>query len=462
MKDKKEITGTKKITNFALRGAIGFGTGCGIAFGIPAVIGPDLFIIVECTIGFVISGVIGGAYLAKGRNVQRSALIASIGFAIGFIAAGMVIMFTCISLQGGVSISGGATGWGVGFGIAGVIGALFLRSGLKVITFRSLVYLAIAGGVGFGIGGAIGGAIAFAIFTKLNYWAIFIGLLIAHILGGTLLGAALGYIEKANTDMKYQNQTKALLPVERSGIAVTATVLGIFGMIFAVVFPVRFRLPQNFVFMIVLGGKEVAEQVTFFLALLGLPPLTIGVVALAKIKKSQGALFGKAWALIGMTSGVILTLFSLLLFLVSPISRHFEAKYAVALLESVHVHGQEKDWNYGNVIHDANLILGRVALKKGNIEKAKYYLLEAGKTPGSPQLNSFGPSFILARELLEKGGKSTVLEYLDLVSKFWANSENVNPSNHNAVRVAQEHAEELSKWKNEIINGKNPWGKKLH
>ncbi len=458
MVDEKEMTGTKRITNFALRGAIGFGVGCGIAFGIPAVIGPHLFIIVECTIGFVISGVIGGAYLAKGRNVQRSALIASIGFAIGFIVAGMIVTFTCISLQAKVSILWGATGWGVGFGIAGAIGALFLRSGLRVVTFRSLVYLVIASGLGFGIGGAIGGAAAFAIFTKLNYWAIFIGLLIAHILGGALLGTALGYIEKSNIDMKYQNQAKALLHVERSGIAVATTVLGIFGMILAIVFPARFKLPQNFVFMILFGGWGITTQTTFFLALLGLPSLAIGIVALAKIKKSQGALSGKVWALIGITSGVILTLFSLLLFLVGPISRYFEAKYAVALLESVH--GQEKDWNYGNVIHDANLILGRVALKKGNIEKTKHYLLEAGKTPGSPQLNSFGPSFTLAHELLEKGEKITVLEYLDLIGKFWANPENVNPSNHNRVRIAQEHAEKLSKWKNEIIKGKNPWGKK--
>jgi len=38
-------------------------------------------------------------------------------------------------------------------------------------------------------------------------------------------------------------------------------------------------------------------------------------------------------------------------------------------------------------------------LKEGKVEDAKHYLLEAGKTPGSPQLNSFGPDMSLAEEL---------------------------------------------------------------
>lgn len=79
----------------------------------------------------------------------------------------------------------------------------------------------------------------------------------------------------------------------------------------------------------------------------------------------------------------------------------------------------KKDWNYGNAIHKGHLTLGRVALRKGNIEEAKKQLLFAGKTPGSPQLDSFGPNMILAKELLEKGEKETVLQYLELCEVFW-------------------------------------------
>lgn len=96
-------------------------------------------------------------------------------------------------------------------------------------------------------------------------------------------------------------------------------------------------------------------------------------------------------------------------------------------------------WNYGNVIHKANTILGRIAIQENNLEMAKDKLLKSANTIGSPQLNSFGPSFVLARELLEKGEMSIVIEYLDLVAKFWANN-----------------AELLNMWKNEIKMGNVP------
>lgn len=97
-------------------------------------------------------------------------------------------------------------------------------------------------------------------------------------------------------------------------------------------------------------------------------------------------------------------------------------------------------WSYGNIVHNANQVLGRVALREGKITDARRYLLRAGSTPGSPQLNSFGPQLFLARELLERGEREVVLEYLDLVRRFWMKS-----------RLA-----ELDQWKHEIARGKIP------
>ena len=98
-----------------------------------------------------------------------------------------------------------------------------------------------------------------------------------------------------------------------------------------------------------------------------------------------------------------------------------------------------KDWNYGNAIHQANIVLGRIALARGNIEAAKKYLIEAGKTPGSPQLNSFGPNMTLAKELLEKKETQTVLSYFELCGKFWKMGN-----------------EKLKEWSELVRNGKMP------
>lgn len=121
--------------------------------------------------------------------------------------------------------------------------------------------------------------------------------------------------------------------------------------------------------------------------------------------------------------------------------------------ERLQANTDPNSWNYGNVIHEANTVLGLVALRVNDIEKAKHYLIQSAKTPGSPQLNSFGPSFMLARELLQKSQKETVLEYLDLVSVFWANPNKALPS---YKKNAEEKANLLSKWKQEIKDGKIP------
>ncbi len=81
------------------------------------------------------------------------------------------------------------------------------------------------------------------------------------------------------------------------------------------------------------------------------------------------------------------------------------------------------DWNYGNAIQAGNLGLGRIKLRANDITGAVEHLLYAGKTPGSPQLNSFGPNFILADELFAVGKTEEVKEYLKLCRNFWKNGK---------------------------------------
>lgn len=77
------------------------------------------------------------------------------------------------------------------------------------------------------------------------------------------------------------------------------------------------------------------------------------------------------------------------------------------------------DFYYGNAVHHGHLILGRVALGRGDRAAAGDELLAAGRTPGSPQLGSFGPNMRLARDLLRAGERDVVLRYLELCAGFW-------------------------------------------
>jgi tetratricopeptide (TPR) repeat protein len=100
--------------------------------------------------------------------------------------------------------------------------------------------------------------------------------------------------------------------------------------------------------------------------------------------------------------------------------------YAERLLEL----GDIPDYWAGDVSsHEANLILGRIALRRDDVQAAKRYLAAAG----SPKLNSpsilpaRGPGMALARELLEKGEVETVLQYLDACERTWPRSSPLAP-----------------------------------
>jgi len=90
--------------------------------------------------------------------------------------------------------------------------------------------------------------------------------------------------------------------------------------------------------------------------------------------------------------------------------------YAQELLKSS---TDPNNWNHGNAIYFGNIVLGQVALRQGSIDDAKAYLLAAGKTPGSPQLNSFGPNMSLAKDLFEAGEHQALLTFFDECHAFW-------------------------------------------
>jgi Flp pilus assembly protein TadD len=78
------------------------------------------------------------------------------------------------------------------------------------------------------------------------------------------------------------------------------------------------------------------------------------------------------------------------------------------------------DWNFGNAVNICHNVLGLVALHRGQTEEAVSHLCKAGQSPGSPQLNTFGPSMQLARALAKLGRFDAALTYLDQCRVFWA------------------------------------------
>jgi beta-lactamase regulating signal transducer with metallopeptidase domain/tetratricopeptide (TPR) repeat protein len=126
----------------------------------------------------------------------------------------------------------------------------------------------------------------------------------------------------------------------------------------------------------------------------------------------------------------------------APAKAAFEAgdfatahQYAQELLQMAPQY--PKDWNYGNALYTGNSVLGQIALAQGDIPSAKNYLAAAGDSPGSPQLNSFGPDLTLARQLLEKGEKDAVIAFLGKIAKFWKGHEVTIQDWQKAIRQGQ-------------------------
>ena len=69
--------------------------------------------------------------------------------------------------------------------------------------------------------------------------------------------------------------------------------------------------------------------------------------------------------------------------------------------------------------HSVLIVIGRIALRKGEIDQAVLNLLRAGQVAGGPATSSFGPNMLLAKELLDVGESVAVLEYLELCGQFW-------------------------------------------
>jgi hypothetical protein len=98
--------------------------------------------------------------------------------------------------------------------------------------------------------------------------------------------------------------------------------------------------------------------------------------------------------------------------------------HALALLERTK--RPPRDWNHGNGVNVAYEALGWIALDRGDVRAAARALVASSDIPeGSPHLPMAGdrPRLDLARDLLARGEREAVIEFLENAARFW----NVRP-----------------------------------
>ena len=93
----------------------------------------------------------------------------------------------------------------------------------------------------------------------------------------------------------------------------------------------------------------------------------------------------------------------------------------------------------GQAIHDANMVAGLLALHRGDLTQARQHLLASSRTRGSRELGGLGPNLTLADELLKRGEREVVMQYLDQARSFWSGGKQL-----------------LDKWINQIRSGETP------
>lgn len=93
-----------------------------------------------------------------------------------------------------------------------------------------------------------------------------------------------------------------------------------------------------------------------------------------------------------------------------------------AAVELSKIYLQSKD---RTAVQRANTILGRVALRSGDVSGAKQYLLDSSGPLAAKDVSMSGPTMVLAKELLEQGERDAVLQYLDNSLSLWTRGESV-------------------------------------
>ncbi len=408
------------------------------SFGLAGVLAAAGFLYFPAMLfGFPLGGLAAALLIRRRTGSVRQLITATLMAAGGCGLTGLIVVFSLISMQARIDPAWGALAWSFGFGIGGVLSGpalswLWLPAGARS---KKVPLAGLIAGLAFAFSGAIAGYLGFQGFLALHFLALSLCVCLAYLLGG-LLGergwqwsllrsdANLEEAERYGNVPEAEAAVPASDPERRARNSMVWSITALFLLVFLVV-KLRWPMPWAdivlflawFVPLMMLGFREVSHQVVFLLVILGAPALLWGIGALLAMRRQPDHMSGQGRrnAVFGTSVGALLVLAGMLL-LAPPVTRHFDTLYGRVLLASARA---SDDWDKGNRIHQANIMMGRSALRGRDLARARSCLLAAGRTPGSPQLDSFGPSMSFAREMLEAGERETVLEYLKRCRSFW-------------------------------------------
>lgn len=91
--------------------------------------------------------------------------------------------------------------------------------------------------------------------------------------------------------------------------------------------------------------------------------------------------------------------------------------------EAVSLEPPEDSVSDGEATHDGNMVLGLIALDRGDTEQAKRHLIESSRTTGLGYMRMTGPNLSLASELLKRNEQQAVIQYLGECRRFWIDGQ---------------------------------------
>jgi hypothetical protein len=216
----------------------------------------------------------------------------------------------------------------------------------------------------------------------------------------------------------------------RSAWALASVLCGIFGLGIAAVSFSRYQLPLGLI-----NSLSPASVAADWMLSWGVLTFAIAMIGVYHTLTRRSKHHGRGFAATGVVLALALVVLSQRID-ANPWKAQFNANYADKLLRE---HGTAGDPGSPEAIYTGNLVLAQAAADSGDLAAAGRYLLQAATTSGTPRIRENGPDTTVARVLLQKGERDSVVEYLQRFRDLWPQG-----------------APLLNRWENTIRAGRQP------